>query len=103
MNTYARFWLFSYPLPIVDNLTNLSVVSHGLPRLLELSRPSGGLGGCGGAKVDVTVSSGSGVPATLPVASNGARWEIGQVTGKVTAAPTGKSTGVGTSVSGNWA
>ena len=83
-------------------LTNLSVVSHGLPRLLELSRPGGGLGGCGRAKVDVTVSGGSGVPAAaLPVASDGAGWEIGQVTGKVTAAPTGEPTGVGTSVSGN--
>ena len=83
-------------------MTNLSVVSHGLPRLLELSRPGGGLGGCGRAKVDVTVSGGSGVPAAaLTVASDGAGWEIGQVTGKVTSsAPTGKSTGVGTSVSG---
>ena len=84
-------------------MTNLSVISHGLPRLLELSRPSGGLGGCGRAKVDVTVSGGSGVPAAaLPVASDGAGWEIGQVPGKVTSsAPTGESTGVGTSVSGN--
>ena len=95
------FGYFPTPFPIIDNETNLSVVSHGLPRLLELSRPSGWLAGCGRAKVDVTVSGGSGVPAALPVAPDGAGWEIGQVTGKVTSAPTGESTGVGTSVSGN--
>ena len=91
----------------VINVTNLSVVSHRLPGLLELSRPSRGLAGltdCGRAAVDVAVSGGgSGVPAALPVASaDGTGWEIGQVTGKVTSTTTtGKSTGVGTSVTGH--